>query len=67
MTAHGKRKKWSARATKPCAQCPRERTACRGDLLPAFIGVGFAAAPHGRGHQLRRPYCLREGASDLLD
>jgi hypothetical protein len=30
MTAHGKRKKWSARATKPCAQCPRERTACRG-------------------------------------
>ena len=57
MTAHGKRKKWSDRAAKPRAQCPRERTACRGDLLPAFIGVGFAAAPHGRGHQLRRPYC----------
>ena len=38
MTAHGKRKKWSARATKPCAQCPRERTACR----------GFAACLHRR-------------------
>jgi hypothetical protein len=58
MTAHGKRKSGRLAPLNPApnAQCPRERTACRG-WLPAFIGVGSAAAPHGRGHQLTRPYC----------